>query len=508
MNNQAYQNNKRIAKNTLFLYFRQILIMVVTLYTSRIVLNALGVENYGVYNVVGGMVAMFGFLNNALAQATQRYIAFGLGRDSVAEQCRTFSMLMNVHILIALVLFVLCETIGLWLFYNKLVIPEASIGSAFWVMQCAIVSMIITITQVPYNASIFGHEKMNAYAYISTVEVFLKLAAVLSLKNFFTDKLLAYGCLTMSISVLIAITYRVYCLRMFKNCHYVLYWSRKLFKEVTGYTGWSIIGNLAWTLNGQGMNFLINIFFGPAFNAARGIASQVEAAVASFLTNFLSPTIPPIIKSYAAGDIKGMINLYYKSSKFGFLLFMCLSLPLISVVDKILEIWLVNPPHMAGVLCVLSLIYTQCNSLGGTLQNIVQATGKVKNFQIVNGSLKLLALPVVYVLYHCYFPVITYLWVLIAFSLFGLVVQLIIVRQLVPSFTITGALEKVFQRELTAYALPLSVSIWCWHQPFSISMSICVCLLVLLLCIICSWTIGLTRNERQWITDIIRKKLG
>ena len=149
MNNQAYQNNKRIAKNTLFLYFRQILIMVVTLYTSRIVLNALGVENYGVYNVVGGMVAMFGFLNNALAQATQRYIAFGLGRDSVAEQCRTFSMLMNVHILIALVLFVLCETIGLWLFYNKLVIPEASIGSAFWVMQCAIVSMIITITQVP-----------------------------------------------------------------------------------------------------------------------------------------------------------------------------------------------------------------------------------------------------------------------------------------------------------------------------------------------------------------------
>lgn len=500
--------NKRIAKNTLFLYFRQILILTVTLYTSRIVLNALGIENYGVYNVVGGMVAMFGFLNGALAQATQRYIAFGLDRDTVSKQRNTFSMLMNVHILIALILFILCETIGLWLFYNKLVIPQESLSSAFWVMQFSIVSMIITITQVPYNASIFGHERMNAYAYISIVEVFLKLGTVLSLKFLFTDKLLAYGCLTMLVSFFVAMTYRVYCLKTFENCHYRLYWSRTLFGEIIRYTGWSVIGNLAWTLNGQGMNFLINIFFGPVYNAARGVAANVEAAVSSFLTNFLGPTIPPIIKSYAAGDMQGMLNLCHKSSKFGFLLFMCLSLPLISVINQVLNIWLITPPPMAGLLCVLSLIYIQCNSMGGTLQNVVQATGNVKTFQIANGSLRLFALPLVYVLYRFSFPIVTYLWVLIVVSLLGLIVQLLIVRRLVSQFAITDFLQRVTLYELAAYAIPLSVSVWCSRQLFTFTTSVCVFLCVLFLCVSSVWIIGFTKHERQWILGIIKNKIS
>lgn len=218
--NDVNTKSKRIAKNTFFLYFRQLLTMLVALYTSRIVLQALGVVDYGVYNVVGGMVTMFSFLNSSLAQATQRFIAYGIERDSIDEQKRTFSMLLNVHILIALLLFVLCETVGIWLFYNKLIIPDDRLTSAFWVMQCSIFTLMITVTQVPYNASIFGHEHMNAYAYISIIEVLLKLGIVIILKYYFMDKLLSYGIMVMCVQFIIAMAYRIYCLRKFKNCNY------------------------------------------------------------------------------------------------------------------------------------------------------------------------------------------------------------------------------------------------------------------------------------------------
>lgn len=254
------KNNKRIAKNTLFLYFRQILIMAITLYTSRLVLHALGVENYGVYNVVGGMVVMFSFLNGALAQATQRYISFGIAKDTIKQQQQTFSMLFNVHLIIAVILLILCETIGLWLFYNKLVIPHEHLNDAFWVMQCSIFTLLISVTQVPYNASIFGHERMDIYAYISILEVLLKLGIAIILSHYFSDKLLMYGIMTMMAQFIIALIYRCYCHLNFKNCVYVLYWSKKLFKELVGFTGWNLIGNIAWTLNEQGINVLINLF--------------------------------------------------------------------------------------------------------------------------------------------------------------------------------------------------------------------------------------------------------
>ena len=296
--------SKRIAKNTLFLYFRQFLTMAVAIYTSRIVLQALGVVDYGVYNVVGGMVAMFSFLNSSLAQATQRFIAFGIEKDDIEKQKDTLSMLLNVHVLIAILLFILCETIGLWLFYNKLVIPVDRVDSAFWVMQCSILTLMVSVTQVPYNASIFGHERMNAYAYISILEVLLKLGIVILLQYYFTDKLLAYGIMLMCVQISIAMIYRLYCLHQFKNCNYRFYWSNQLFKQLFSFSSWSLIGNFAFTMNGQGMNFLINIFFGPVYNAAKGIASAVESAVTSFVTNldkqytvFTAPDLNLLIKA-------------------------------------------------------------------------------------------------------------------------------------------------------------------------------------------------------------------
>ena len=504
---QKKQVNNRIAKNTLFMYFRMILLMGVTLYTSRVVLDCLGVVDYGVYNVVGGMVAMFVFMNTALAQASQRYVAFGIGRDCLAKQQNTFSMLLNVHILLSIVIFILCETIGLWLLYNKLVIPADRLNSAFWVMQCSVVSMVVSVTQVPYNAAIYGNERMDTYAYISIFEAALKLLAVLSLKIFFSDKLLAYGIMMMIVAFIVAMTYRIYCVKKFALCKYHFYWSSPLFKELVGYTGWSLIGNMAWTFNSQGMNFLINIFFGPAYNAARGIAASVEGAVSSFLFNFLGPSIPPIIKAYATGNIKQMIHLSIMCSKMGFLLFMCLSIPLISVIGTVLDVWLVKIPPLCGLLCVLSLLYVQSNSLSGTLQNMVQATGKVRNFQLTDGLTKLMAMPIVYALYKMGAPIEIYLFVLMLLSWTGLGIQLVIVSKLIAEFSIMEFLHKVTLREFCSYALPLCFALCCYNGDFSIGEAFGVCVVAEIICLLCSAFIGLSKSERAHVKNIVLSKI-
>ena len=484
------------------------LIMAVSLYTSRIILNALGIVDYGVYNVVGGMVVMFGFLNSALAQASQRYITYGIQKDSSEEQIKMFSMLLNVHIIIALAIFVLCETIGLWLFYNKLVIPTDRMTSAFWVMQFSILSLLVSVIQVPYNASIYGHERMNVYAYISIVEVLLKLGVVIIIKYCFEDKLIAYGGLMMVVVVFTALIYQLYCIHYFSNCHYIRYWSSSLFKELLSYTGWSLIGNLAWTFNNQGMNILINMFFGPIYNAARGIASSVEAAVSSFLYNFIIPTVPPIIAAYATGNVKEMLDLSFRSSKMGFLLFMCLSLPLISILEFVLEVWLVPPPPLSWNFCLLSLIYMQCNSLSGTLQNIVQATGNVKRFQLSNGLIKIMALPAVYTIYKCGGDVVTYLWTLIFFSIIGLVVQLDAVNRLIESFKIKSYINLVIVPSLLAYVIPLILSLYFSQMRLNLLQAVGVILLVLLICIVSVCFVGLTKYERIWIVNIVKAKLN
>lgn len=489
------------------MYFRMILLMGVTLYTSRVVLDCLGVVDYGVYNVVGGMVTIFLFMNTALAQASQRYIAFGIGRDSIVKQQKTFSMLLNVHILLAVVIFILCETIGLWLLYNKLVIPAERIDSAFWVMQCSVASMFVSVTQVPYNAAIYGNERMDTYAYISIFEAALKLTAVLSLKFFFSDKLLAYGIMMLIVAFIVAMAYRLYCVKMFELCRYHFCWSSSLFKELVSYTGWSLIGNMAWTINGQGMNFLINIFFGPVYNAARGIAASVEGAVSSFLYNFLGPSIPPIIKAYAAGDVKRMIHLSNVCSKMGFLLFMCLSVPLICVIDTLLSVWLVKIPPMCGLLCILSLLYIQSNSLSGTLQNIVQATGNVRNFQLTDGLTKLMAMPIVYALYKMGASVEIYLCVLMLLSWIGLGIQLKIVSKQIAEFTVKEYLRKVTLRELCSYVLPLFFAFYCCRIDFSIGEALGVCVIAEIICLLSSIFIGLSHMERTYVRNAILSKM-
>lgn len=397
MSNQTSDNNKRIAKNTLLLYFRMLFMMAISLFTSRVVLNTLGVEDYGIYNVVGGIVAMFGFINGSMSSATQRYITFALGKGDKSRLQTVFSTTLQIHTLIAGIIVLLGETVGLWFLYNKMQIPAERMDAAFWVLQASIISTVIMIISVPYNADIVAHEKMSAFAYISILEVMLKLAIVYMLVMFSFDKLILYAFLLLAVQILIRFCYSVYCNKHFEETRYKRVWDKALFKEMTGFAGWSMFGNLSAVLFGQGLNMLLNVFFGPVVNAARGIAVQVQNAIQQFVGNFQMALNPQITKTYAKGELNEMHKLMFRSARFSFFLLFFLSLPVLFETDFILTVWLKTVPDntivFLRIMICTSLIYTLSNPL--IVAN--QATGNVRRYQAVCGTILLMILPVSYI---------------------------------------------------------------------------------------------------------------
>ena len=396
MSNQS-TNNKRIAKNTLLLYVRMLFAMLVSLFTSRVILQTLGVEDYGVYNVVGGVITMFTFLNGAMSSATSRYITFEIGKGNMEQLKKVFSTALQIHGAIALLIVILGETVGLWFLMNELVIPDGRMDAAMWVYQCSIVSCIVGIMSVPYNADIIAHEKMSAFAYISVLEIILKLAIVYLLVVLPFDKLKVYAVLVLMVGLLIRYIYTRYCHRHFEESHYIHRIDKPLLKEMSSFAGWSFWGNLAGILYGQGLNMMLNIFFGPVVNAARGIATQIQGVVTQFVTNFQIALNPQITKTYASGELNKMHSLMFRSARFSFMLLFFLSLPIILEINYILTLWLGIVPEntviFARIIIAISLIYTTANPC--VIAN--QATGKVKVYQAVVGGLLLLILPISYI---------------------------------------------------------------------------------------------------------------
>ena len=390
-------NTTRIAKNTLMLYIRMLFTMGVSLFTSRVVLQTLGVEDYGVYSVVGGIVAMFTFLNGGMVSATQRYLTFEIGKDNLPQLKKVFSTSLQIHALISLAVLLLSETVGLWFLYEKLVIPADRMTAAFWVYQCSVISCLVSIMSVPYNADIIAHEKMSAFAYISVLEVVLKLVIVYVLYITPWDKLVSYAVLILSVQLLIRFVYARYCSKHFEESHYHHQIDKSLFKEMFSFAGWSFWGNLAAMLYTQGLNMMLNIFFGPIVNAARGIAVQVQGAVQSFVGNFQMALNPQITKNYAVGHLSQMHTLMFRSARFSFFLLFFLTLPVLLETEYILTIWLDTVPSDAAVftrwMIGVSLIYTIANPC--VIAN--QATGKVKVYQAVVGCILLMILPISYV---------------------------------------------------------------------------------------------------------------
>lgn len=391
------ENNKRIAKNTLMLYIRMLLIMVVNLYTSRVILQALGVEDFGLYNVVGGVVVLFTFINNAMVTSTQRFLNFEIGRNDIEEAQKVFSASLNIHFLIAGIFLLLAETVGLWFLNQYIQIPDGRETAANLVYQFSVIVSILNIIRSPYNAAIIAHEHMSFYAYVSIIEVILKLAIVYMV-YLFADRLIAYAFLMMLVTLIVLGVYYIFCRKKYQICKYRFEYDKKRYLSLTSFSGWSLFGSLANMGASQGINIILNMFFGVAVNAAMGIANQVNAAVYQFVSSFQTAFNPQIIKSYAAGDRTYFISLIMNTSRYSFLLLFLLALPIYICCPEILSIWLGTVPEYAVEFCRLMLLFLLIDAVQGPLWVSAQATGKIKNYQILMSVLILLNLPITYVL--------------------------------------------------------------------------------------------------------------
>lgn len=390
------ENTKRIAKNTLMLYGRMLISMLVSLYTSRIVLRTLGVEDYGIYNVVGGVVSMLSFLNASMSGATSRFLAYEIGRGDEKVLNETFSTAFIIHLLVAIVVLVISETVGLWFLENKLVIPEERMHAARIVYQFSIFATLLGITQVPYNACIIAREKMNIYAYVEILNVVLRLLIVYLLVIGNYDKLILYALLQFLVSVVVLFTYRYYSISRYKETKLRLIFKKDLLCPMLTFSGWDMFGNLSMVARGQGVNMLLNTFFGPKVNAASGVATSVMSITTSFSNNFLMALKPYMTKQYAREEYSGMIDSIFMSSKMAYLLVSFFSIPIILECNFILNLWLTDTPRYAVSFCQLILIQQVVASTSQPIIQAIHATSKIRFLSVFNGSINILIIPLSY----------------------------------------------------------------------------------------------------------------
>lgn len=500
-------NNKRIAKNTLLLYFRMILVSVVSLFTTRIMLEQLGVENFGIYNVVGGIVGFLGMLNGSMTSATQRFLAFELGSGDVKSYNRVFSMLLTIFIVLSSVLMIIAIAIGPWLINDFIVIPDEKRNIAMWVYYFSVVTFFVSLIAIPYMSSIIAHEKMGIYAFMSFIEVILKLLLVYALYISAFDKLLTYGFLTMGVAFLLTLSYCVYCIYKIKGCKYHFFWKKSLFKQLFNYIGWNLFGSVTSILNNGGQTLILNIFFGPLVNAAKAISDKINSIVVSFSNNFYMAVRPQIIKSYASGDHDYMFKLVFRSSKFSFYLLFLLTLPLIILMPKILTLWL-GGHQVNGDMIIFSqlmLVYSLVNVFENPISAMIQATGNIRNYQIIIGSCTLLILPISYFLFKFGAPAHYSLIVLISNYAIAQVLRLIIAKHQL-GISIRYYFSNVFGPVILSSIPSLTLSYYiCKLFPdnfLGLFYSAITCLLISLIFV---FVLGLEKTERQMIMTQIKK---
>jgi len=424
----SVDNNKRIAKNTVLLYFRMLFTMAVSLYTSRIVLNILGIADFGIYNIVGGVVVLFSFLNSAMSSATQRFLNFEIGKNDIVRLKKIFCISMNVHISIAFIVIILAETVGLWFVNTQLNLPLNRMNAANWVYQFTILTFILSIIQVPYNATIIAHERMSFYAYVSIIEVSLKLLVVILLQYIGFDKLKLYAVLICAVTLIVITVYKIYCNKKFESSRYSFIWDAPLYKQLLSFSGWSLFGSLANVGKTQVVNIFLNIFCGVFVNATMGITNQVSATLNGFVANFQLAFNPQIVKSYAANEKGYLMKLIFQTSKYSYFLLYILSLPILLNTDYILKLWLKIVPEYTVEFCQLTIIYLLIESISGPLWMSIQATGKIKKYQIVISSLLILNVPISYILLKLNFVPYSVLWVNIGLCIIALFVRILFLK--------------------------------------------------------------------------------
>lgn len=392
-------NERRIAKNTLFLYCRMLISVWISLYTSRVILDILGVDDYGIYNIVGGVVAIFGFLNGSMSGATSRFLSFEIGVGDRRKLEMTFSTSFLIHTGIAVALFVLAETIGLWFVNSELVIAPERMAAANWTYQLSIATMMVTIIQIPFTASIMSHEKMDVYAYVSLLNVVLKLVIVLMLVFFpDSDKLVIYAVLFFVVALTVEIIYMVYCLRKFPECRLSFKYDKAILKAMVSFSGWDVYGSLCYTSRLQGSNIILNNFGGTVLNAAGGLAVTVSATLTSFASTVISAFRPQIIQQYARSNYGYMLDMLYNAAKYSCLLMGVLVVPMFIEMDYVLGLWLVDPPEYTSAFCRICLLAT-CAELVNYVVGIgIHATGRIARISFISGTIYLMELPAMYFL--------------------------------------------------------------------------------------------------------------
>ena len=451
-------NSRRIAKNALMLYIRMFLSMIVGLYTSRVVLNTLGVEDYGIYGVVGGVVGMMGFLNASMSGATSRFITFELGKGNIQRLKDTFSSALIVHIGIALIVLIVAETVGLWFLNNKLVIPENRMYAAHWVYQLSILSAMLGITQVPYNACIIAHERMGVYAYIEILNVSLKLLIVYLLLIGDFDKLILYAILTLAVSIIVMMITRIYCIRKFSECHFHWVWNKEILKPLLSFSGWDLYGNMCVTARQQGTTFLINMFFGVALNAAASIATTISGVASRFGFTVVQAFRPQIIKQYAKGNIAEMQHLMGNTITFSTLVFGCVSIPIIFEANYLLFLWLGIVPQYSVIFCQIILLINIIDLNNYIINTATHASGYIKGISIISGTIYLICVPILYILYkYGLDPYWAYITQFISMIVI-IIIDILIVKNLIPLFSLRIALITFIKNVL--YLFVVSVCIY------------------------------------------------
>lgn len=499
-------NNKRIVKNTIVLYARMAVVLLVSLYSSRIILQALGIDDYGLYNVVGGVVLMLGFLKSSLTSATQRFLSFEMGYNNGNRLKDVFSVCLSTHIFIAFIILLLAETIGLWFFNSQIRIPEGRELAANWVYQFTVFSLAVSVIIVPYHACVISHERMSFFAWVSILDAVLKLGFAYALMLSSTDRLILYGGLMMLTDFINLWLYWIYDRKHFEETKYRFFWDKDLFKQIFSFSSWTICGQLAMVGSAQGKSVLINIFYSVSANAAMGVAHQVNGALVSLTSNFQTAFQPQLTKSYAAGDYDYMNSLIYNASKISFFLLFIVSLPFMLNIDWLLSIWLTEVPDYSGTFCVLYIIASILNALATPLWISIFATGKIRNYQIALSIAYTTEIVIIYVLFTLGFPPTTAMAVKVFLNATMVVLRLIYTKVEVKSFSALGYFRKVLLPIMTSTFLTLVVALVLYRLANTIWQQLIMSFIIFIVSVFSAYYIGLTQSEQLSVKEIVLTK--
>jgi O-antigen/teichoic acid export membrane protein len=401
------------------------------LYTCRVTLDVLGVEDYGVYDVVSGFVAMFSIISSSLSTAISRFLTFEIGTRNIEKLKNVFTTSLLIQIFISVLVILVAETIGLWFIHNKMSIPEGRENAAFWVFQLSVASFCINLISVPYNACIIAHERMKAFAYMSILEALFKLGICYLIIVSVFDKLVTLAVLSTIVALIIRFIYSQYCSRNFEECRTALSFHKDIFKEMFGFAGWSFFNSSSYILNGQGVSMLINVYFGVALNSARGIGIQVETAVSRFVNNFTTAVNPQITKTYAVGQLDEMYKLVCRSAKFSYFIMFFMALPLVSEMNQILNIWLKQVPEYTVVFAQLSLVNGLITCIGNSGLTACMATGKIRNYSLIITSISVLEFMLTWIFFSLGAPVIVAYYIYIVIKLIVLFTRMFLLKSMV-----------------------------------------------------------------------------